>query len=242
MNYIAPRAEPLIRDIPLSRLPLAPENVRKTGPDRRTDAELKASIAALGLLENLIVRMDTPNEDPGSREPAPAREPGRKAAAERYAVAADGRRRKAIRALVEDGVIDPDHPVPCLVRANDGEAGEVSRDENFVRIVMHPADQVAAFTKLAETGQSVSSIAARFGLSERLVRQRLRPETAPGTSAFPRGAATAGALSGVATDPAPPARGAQAPSRARHAARAPRVGWTTGSEPRPMSAPNAQKE
>ena len=27
MNFIAPRAEPLIREIPLSRLALAPENV-----------------------------------------------------------------------------------------------------------------------------------------------------------------------------------------------------------------------
>ena len=46
MNYIAPRAEPLIREIPLSRLALAPENVRKTPPDPRADPELKASIAA----------------------------------------------------------------------------------------------------------------------------------------------------------------------------------------------------
>ena len=34
MNLIAPRAEPHIREIPLSRLALAPENVRKTPPDK----------------------------------------------------------------------------------------------------------------------------------------------------------------------------------------------------------------
>ena len=39
---------------------------------------------------------------------------------------------------------------------------------------MHPADQVVAFTKLAEAGVSVSAIAARFGVAERLVEQRLR--------------------------------------------------------------------
>ena len=55
-NHIVPRAEPLIREIPLSRLALAPENVRKTPPDRQADAELKTSIAALGLLENLCAR------------------------------------------------------------------------------------------------------------------------------------------------------------------------------------------
>ena len=41
-------------------------------------------------------------------------------------------------------------------------------------IAMHPADQVVAFTKLVQAGQSVSSVAARFALSERLVEQRLR--------------------------------------------------------------------
>ena len=107
MNYIAPRAEPLIREIPLSRLALAPENVRKTPPDPRADAELKASIAALGLLENLVVRADEPHDD----------------GAERYAVVAGGRRLKAMQALVEDGVIHADHPVPCQVRTDDVEPG-----------------------------------------------------------------------------------------------------------------------
>ena len=50
MNRIAPRAEPLIREVPLSRLALAPENKRRTPPDPQADAQLKASIAALGLL------------------------------------------------------------------------------------------------------------------------------------------------------------------------------------------------
>ena len=39
---------------------------------------------------------------------------------------------------------------------------------------MHPADQVEAFSKLAEGGSTVSGIAARFGVSERTVEQRLR--------------------------------------------------------------------
>ena len=158
MNFIAPRAGPRIREIPLSRLSLAPENVRKTPPDPRADAELKASIAALGLLENLVVRTDEPHEDGGDR----------------YAVVAGGRRLKAMQALVEDKVIDADHPVPCQVRDGDTESGEVSLAENVMRVPMHPADQVVAFTKLVQAGQPVSSIAARFGASERVVEQRLR--------------------------------------------------------------------
>ena len=158
MNHIAPRAEPLTRDIPLSRLALAPENVRKTPPDPQADAALKASIAAIDLLENLVVRPDEPDED----------------GAERYAVVAGGRRLKAMQALVEDKVLDADHPVPCQVRSGDAEPAELSLAENVVRIAMHPADQVVAFSELARAGQSVSAIAARFGASERIVEQRLR--------------------------------------------------------------------
>ena len=156
MNYIAPRAEPLIREIPISRLALAPENVRKTPPDAQADAELKASIAALGLLENLVVRAGEPDHDDGT-----------------YAVVAGGRRLKAMQALVEDEVLDADHPVPCQVRSGDVEPAELSLAENVIRIAMHPADQVVAFAKLADAGQTVASIAARFGVSERTVEQRL---------------------------------------------------------------------
>ena len=158
MNRIAPRAEPLIREVPLSRLALAPENKRRTPPDPQADAQLKASIAALGLLGNLVVRTDSPAED----------------GAERYAVVAGGCRLKAMQALAADGVLEPDHPVPCLVRPEGVESAEISLAENVARSAMHPADQVVAFSELAEAGQSVSVIAARFGLSERLVEQRLR--------------------------------------------------------------------
>ena len=156
MNHIAPLHEPLIREVPLSRLALAPENVRKTPADLVAEAEMKASIATHGLLENLVVRMDGP-ADAGT-----------------YAVIAGGRRLAAMKALAEDGTIDADHPVPCLVAADPAMAGELSLAENIVRIAMHPADQVIAFTKLADAGLSVGSIAARFGTAERLVEQRLR--------------------------------------------------------------------
>ena len=158
MNFIAPRAEPLIREIPLSRLALAPENVRKTPPDAQADAALKASITALDLLENLVVRPDEPDSD----------------GIECFAVVAGGRRLKAMQELATEGVLDAGHPVPCQVRTGDAEPGEVSLAENVVRIAMHPADQVTAFAKLVEAGQSVSAIAARFGASERIVEQRLR--------------------------------------------------------------------
>ena len=157
MNHIAPPPEPLIREIPLSCLTLAPENVRKTPANQFAEAELVASIKAHGLMENLVARADDPDSD----------------GTERFAVVAGGRRLAALKALAEDGTLDADHPVPCKIAAN-GNAGELSLAENVIRIAMHPADQVVAFSQLVRSGVTVTAIAARFGVAERLVEQRLR--------------------------------------------------------------------
>ena len=154
MNQIAPIHEPAIRSVALDRLFVAPENVRKTPPDANAEAEMKASLETHGLLENLVVRSDGPDGD--------------------YAVVAGGRRLAALKALAADGVLDAAHPVPCLIVDGNTASGELSLAENIVRVAMHPADQVIAFTKLAESGVTVATIAARFGMSERLVEQRLR--------------------------------------------------------------------
>jgi ParB family chromosome partitioning protein len=44
----------------------------------------------------------------------------------------------------------------------------------MVRQAMHPADQFEAFAALADAGETVPAIASRFGISENLVRQRLK--------------------------------------------------------------------
>ncbi len=154
MNHTAPIHDSAIRPIALDQLSVAPENVRKTPSDAAAETELKASIASHGLLENLVVRSDGP--DGG------------------YAVVAGGRRLAALKALAADGVLDAAHPVPCMVVDGNASSSELSLAENVIRIAMHPADQVVAFTKLAESGVSVAAIAARFGISEHLVEQRLR--------------------------------------------------------------------
>ena len=147
-----------IRDIPLSQLELSPDNVRKTPADYSAFTELKASIAAHGLLENLIAR---------------AMEPGTDCVA-RYAVIAGGRRLAAMQALAAEGALDEDHPVPCRMIGGIVAAEEVSLAENSVRAAMHPADQVEAFRRLADAGSTAAAIAARFGVSERTVEKRLR--------------------------------------------------------------------
>ncbi len=157
MNPTDSPPDAVIRDIPLSRLALAPENVRKTPAHESAQAQLAASIRAHGLLENLVARADGSDDDGN----------------ERFAVVAGGRRLAALKALAGDGALDADHPVPCRIAPN-GHGGELSLAENVVRIAMHPADQVVAFSALADHGVSVAAIAARFGISERIVEQRLR--------------------------------------------------------------------
>ncbi|MCY3767968.1 MAG: ParB/RepB/Spo0J family partition protein [Gammaproteobacteria bacterium] len=172
MNPIPALPELLIRDIPLSALVLAPENVRKTLPDPAARDELEASIRAHGLLENLVVRPE--QDDPGTRakKTGKSKSPARDGTP-RYAVIAGGRRLFALQALARDGTLDRDHPVPCRVVRHDNP-GELSLAENVVRIAMHPADQVVAFARLAEQGAAVATIAGRFGVSERTVEQPLR--------------------------------------------------------------------
>ena len=146
--------EPVTQSIPLSQLELSPGNVRKTSAGKTAFAELKASIAAHGLLENLIVRAIDGSD--------------------RYAVIAGGRRLTALIDLAREGMLSTDYPVPCRVVDEDAPESELSLTENVVRAAMHPADQVEAFAGLAGAGATVADIAARFGVAERLVEQRLR--------------------------------------------------------------------
>ena len=54
------------------------------------------------------------------------------------------------------------------------DATELSLAENTVRIAMHPADQFEAWSALIASGKTAAEVARRFGVTEQLVRQRLR--------------------------------------------------------------------
>ena len=71
-------------------------------------------------------------------------------------------------------MLSTDYPVPCRVVGDDAPESELSLTENVVRAAMHPADQVEAFAGLAGGGATVADIAMRFGITEKLVEQRLR--------------------------------------------------------------------
>jgi ParB family chromosome partitioning protein len=139
--------------IALNQLIHAKANVRHAGRLAGI-GELAASIAAHGLRQNLNVLP----ADNG-----------------RFEVVAGSRRLRAMKQLAREGKLAKDTPVPCRILAEGEDPAEISLVENAMRIAMHPDDQFEAFRALIEDkGLSVEEVAARFGVTPAVVRQRLK--------------------------------------------------------------------
>lgn len=145
--------------IPLNKLKKSPKNARKTPHSEASIEAYAASIAAKGIIQNLVVEPEL-DED--------------KAATGFYFVTVGEGRRLAQLLRVKRKEIKKTEPIRCVIdTVND--AFEISLDENVTRENMHPADQFEAFKKLAdERGFGAEEIAARFGVTPHVVRQRLR--------------------------------------------------------------------
>ena len=145
--------------IPLNKLKKSPNNARKTPHSEASIEAYAASIAAKGILQNLVVEPELDAEG---------------AATGFYFVTIGEGRRLAQLLRVKRKEIKKTEPIRCVIdTANDPH--EISLDENVTRENMHPADQFEAFRKLAEErGYGAKEIAARFGVTPHVVRQRLR--------------------------------------------------------------------
>jgi ParB family chromosome partitioning protein len=145
--------------IPLNKLKKSPKNARKTPHSEAAIEAYAASIAAKGILQNLVVEPEFDAEG---------------AATGFYFVTIGEGRRLAQLLRVKRKEIKKTEPIRCIVdTANDPH--EISLDENVTRENMHPADQFEAFKKLAdERGFGAEEIAGRFGVTPHVVRQRLR--------------------------------------------------------------------
>ncbi|MFG1425929.1 ParB/RepB/Spo0J family partition protein [Roseixanthobacter glucoisosaccharinicivorans] len=145
--------------IPLNKLKKHPDNARKT-PHSEASIEAKAaSIHAKGILQNLVVEPELDAEG---------------AATGFYLVSIGEGRRLAQLLRVKRKQIKKTEPIRCVIdTVND--ASEISLDENVTREDLSPADQFERFRELAETrGWGAEEIAARFGVSAHVVRQRMR--------------------------------------------------------------------
>jgi ParB family transcriptional regulator, chromosome partitioning protein len=108
--------------IQLNKLIASGLNARKISASAENNAELRASLLAFGVLENLIVY--------GAEK-------------DKFAVAAGERRRARLKVLLKEKKIPANFAVPCIVRPED-EAVELNLAENIIRVAMHPIDQFAA--------------------------------------------------------------------------------------------------
>lgn len=143
----------------LSKLKASPDNVRKSGHRPEVIEARAASILAKGIIQPPVVR-------PERR--ADGSETG-------YALVTAGEgRRLALRLLAKRKLIPRGALVRCLVdEAND--AVEVSLDENLAREPLAAVDSFEAFHDLSERqGWGAETIAARYGVTAAVVRQRLR--------------------------------------------------------------------
>jgi len=128
--------------IPLNKLKKSPKNARKMPHSEAAIEALAASIAAKGILQNLVVEPEFDAE--GS-------------ATGFYFVTIGEGRRLAQLLRTKRKEIKKTKPIRCIIdTAND--AHEISLDENVTRENMHPADQFEAFRKQRKEayGRSVS--------------------------------------------------------------------------------------
>lgn len=145
--------------VPLSKLKKSPRNARTTPHSGAAIEALAASIAVKGMLQNLVVE---PEKDAEGTETG------------FYFVTVGEGRRLAQLLRAKRKQIKKTELVRCVLdTANDPH--EISLDENVTRSDMHPADQFEAFRRLNEqNGWGAEEIAARFGVTSHVVRQRLR--------------------------------------------------------------------
>lgn len=145
--------------VPLNKLKKSPRNARKTPHSEAHIEALAASIAAKGMLQNLVVEPETNAEG----EPTGF-----------YFVTIGEGRRLAQLLRVKRKQIKKTEAIRCILDT-ENDAMEISLDENVTREAMHPADQFERFRELAKNrGWGAEEIAARFGVTAHVVRQRLR--------------------------------------------------------------------
>src|SRR5487761_206250 len=139
-----------LQHIDLTKLKISPANMRH-GRKEPDVADLVPSVRARGILQPLLVRPDGVE----------------------FEIVAGRRRYFAAKVVAaEQGSIDP---LPCAVMApgDDAAALEASLIENIARLDADEMTQYETFVRLTKAGKSVAEIATTFGLTDRLVEQRL---------------------------------------------------------------------
>ncbi len=139
-----------LRHIPLGELQVATINMRhgRRAPDI---SDILPSVRARGILQPLLVR----------------------ASGEGYEIVAGRRRYFCAKTIAEEaGEVAP---LPCAVMepGDDAAALEASLIENVARLDADEMSQYETFVRLTKEGRGIGEIAATFGITETMVKQRL---------------------------------------------------------------------
>ena len=138
--------------VPYCDLGVAPENIRVNEPADPDIPQLAETIAVADVLVALCVR------------------PGRKG--ERPYLALDGRRRLlALDLLLEQGRIDPAHPVRCDVFVSPAAQAAAAVLTNAERHPVHIADVIVAIGKMGKSKMAPADIAKALGYHEVEIRR-----------------------------------------------------------------------
>lgn len=185
-----------------SQIAPSPLNPRKDFDSEEAQAaiaELAESIAAEGLLQNLVVKPTTRTEE----------------GVQFYEIVAGERRWRAIGLLVEDGRWAADRPVLAEIRAvTDLQHRQMALAENLKRRNLNPIEEAKAFQGLVDAGVKTADLARAVNVSQRMIQQRLQlldlPEAvqadvASGTMTIEQGRKEAQALNALKLDLEPPA-------------------------------------
>jgi ParB/RepB/Spo0J family partition protein len=117
--------------------------------------ELAASIAAQGLIENLVARPSA--KTPGSFE-----------------ILAGERRYRALKLLIERKTLPTGTAVPVQIRTLDDKAASLlALTENMARSDLTPIEEAEAFAKLEALGVKTAEMARQTGASQRFIQLRI---------------------------------------------------------------------
>ncbi|MEZ0261066.1 MAG: ParB N-terminal domain-containing protein [Alphaproteobacteria bacterium] len=137
--------------VPLNKLEVSDENVRKTHDK--------------AIVEGLAVSLGSH----GQRQPLTVIKKGKE-----YLVIDGGYRLAAFRKRAKDGDIKDSHLVECKLETDAERASEISLASNVMRANMHFIDEAEAFASLIDDKVPAADIASRFGKPVRYVEQRLK--------------------------------------------------------------------
>jgi ParB/RepB/Spo0J family partition protein len=149
---------PGLRDIPWALIHPSPLNPRKSF-DPEAIAELADSVAASGILQNLIVRPKSglPDDDTGG-----------------YWLIGGERRWRAVQHLIETGRAGAQDPMPCrVIVCDDDQHLRHAIVENLQRQDVPAIEEAEGFAALRAAGWGTDRIADECGKTRRFVQLRL---------------------------------------------------------------------